>query len=103
MSRAAIDLYTTTLCPDCWRVKTVLRKLDAPFREIDILTDLEGGEEMVRRSGQRHVPTLIFPDGSILIEPDNLTLLAHLAPQLEQDAGEIHHANEKMVRDFVMD
>lgn len=95
MSRAAIDLYTTTLCPDCWRVKTVLRKLGAPFREIDILADPEGGEEMVRRSGQRHVPTLIFPDGSILVEPDNLTLLAHLAPQLEQDTGEIHHANEE--------
>ncbi|GIK73856.1 MAG: NrdH-redoxin [Chloroflexota bacterium] len=95
MSRAAIDLYTTTLCPDCWRVKTVLHKLGAPFREIDILTDPEGGEEMVRHSGQRYVPTLIFPDGSILVEPDNLTLLAHLAPQLEQGTGEIHNTNEE--------
>lgn len=94
MNRAAIDLYTTTLCPDCWRVKTVLRTLDVPFREIDILTDLEGGEEMVRRSGQRHAPTLVFADGSILVEPDNLTLLTRLAPLLERDAGDIRSANE---------
>jgi len=89
MNSAAIDLYTTTLCPDCWRVKAVLRKLGVPFQEIDILTDLEGSEEMVRRSGQRHVPTLVFADGSILVEPDNLTLLAHLAPLLDQgtDSG----------------
>lgn len=94
MNHAMIDLYTTTLCPDCWRVKSVLRKLGAPFREIDILTDLEGGEEMVRRSGQRHVPTLIFADGSILVEPDNLTLVAHLTPLLEQDASDTRSANE---------
>ncbi len=87
MSSAVIELYTTTLCPDCWRVKTVLRKLDVPFREIDILTDLDGGEEMVRRSGQRRVPTLIFPDGSVMVEPDNLALLARLAPLIEQAGG----------------
>lgn len=95
--RAAIDLYTTTLCPDCWRVKAVLRTLGTPFREIDILVDLEGGEEMVRRSGQRHVPTLIFPDGSILVEPDNRTLLTHLASLLDKDTGDIRSEDDDVV------
>ena len=86
MDSTTLDLYTTTLCPDCWRVKTVLRKLGLPFREIDILADPEGGEEMVRRSGQRRVPTLVFADGAVLVEPDNLTLFAHAAPLLERAA-----------------
>lgn len=76
-------LYTTSLCPDCWRVKTVLRKLAVAFEEVDILTDDEGRDEMVRRSGQRHVPTLLFPDGTLLVEPDNLTLLERLTPYLK--------------------
>ncbi|MFO7633679.1 MAG: glutaredoxin domain-containing protein [Caldilinea sp.] len=83
MRDTRLTLYTTSFCPDCWRVKAVLRKLDVPFREIDILTDPDGDEEMVRRSGQRHVPTLIFSDGSILVEPDNLTLLKQVAPLID--------------------
>jgi len=82
MTEPTIVLYTTTLCPDCWRVKSVLAKLGMAYREVDILKDPEGGEEMVRRSGQRHVPTLVLPDGAVLVEPDNLTLLEAIAPLL---------------------
>ncbi|MBE2236624.1 MAG: glutaredoxin family protein [Caldilineaceae bacterium] len=77
---ADLLLYTTSLCPDCWRVKTVLSKLGVAYQEIDILKDAEGAEEMLRRSGQRHVPTLILADGSVLVEPDNLTLLQKVMP-----------------------
>ncbi len=80
MTETQIVLYTTTLCPDCWRVKSVLRKLGVAYVEVDILKDPEGGEEMVRRSGQRHVPTLVLPDGSVLVEPDNLTLVEAIDP-----------------------
>lgn len=80
MTEAQVVLYTTTLCPDCWRVKSVLRKLGVEYVEVDILKDPEGGEEMVRRSGQRHVPTLVLPDGSVLVEPDNLTLVEAIDP-----------------------
>ncbi|HRW48935.1 MAG TPA: glutaredoxin family protein [Caldilinea sp.] len=82
MTEPTIVLYTTTLCPDCWRVKSVLAKLGMAYGEVDILKDPEGGEEMVRRSGQRHVPTLVLPDGAVLVEPDNLTLLEAIAPLL---------------------
>lgn len=82
MADASIVLYTTTLCPDCWRVKSVLGKLGVAYHDVDILKDPEGGEEMVRQSGQRHVPTLILPDGSVVVEPDNLTLLQAIAPLL---------------------
>ena len=80
MTEAQVVLYTTTLCPDCWRVKNVLRKLGVAYVEVDILKDPEGGEEMVRRSGQRHVPTLILPDGAVLVEPDNFALIEKVAP-----------------------
>ena len=80
MTETQIVLYTTTLCPDCWRVKSVLRKLGVAYVEVDILKDPERGEEMVGRSGQRHVPTLVLPDGSVLVEPDNLTLVEAIDP-----------------------
>lgn len=88
MTAAPTLIYTTSLCADCWRVKTVLRKLGAPFVEVDILVTPEQGEEMVRRSGQHRVPTLILPDGVVLVEPDNLTLVTRLAPFLEQMASD---------------
>lgn len=84
MTAAPLLIYTTSLCADCWRVKAVLRKLGLPFVEIDILAAPEQGEEMVQRSGQRRVPTVILPDGAVLVEPDNLTLVTHLAPLLER-------------------
>ena len=61
-------------------IRDRLSKLGVAYQEIDILQDAEGAEEMVRRSGQRHVPTLILPDGAVLVEPDNLTLLQKVMP-----------------------
>ncbi len=86
MTDTSLILYTTTLCGDCWRVKTVLRTMGVAYREVDILKDTDGGEEMVRRSGQRHVPTLVFPDGTVLANPENLLLLEHLARLLESQS-----------------
>jgi mycoredoxin len=46
-----------------------------PFIEIDIANDIKA-REFVRQinHGNESVPTIIFPDGNILVEPQNSTL-----------------------------
>lgn len=74
-------MYTTTWCSDCRRSKRVFKELGVPYREVDIEQD-EDAAEIVRKvnNGAQSVPTIIFPDGSTLVEPGNAELSAKLAP-----------------------
>lgn len=85
----AILVYSTNLCADCARVKHLLSRFHAPYIEHNILLDEDAYDDLLRLSpsGPR-VPTLIMPDGTMLVEPDNATLYACLAgsgdlPELE--------------------
>ncbi|MBN2043510.1 MAG: NrdH-redoxin [Anaerolineales bacterium] len=70
-----IIMYSTSWCPDCVRAKMVLRRLRVPFRDIDVDKSKEGLEIVVDYNhGQRVVPTIFFPDGSVLVEPSNQEL-----------------------------
>lgn len=65
-----IVMYATTYCPDCRRAKAFFED-----NHIDYLSvGLEGNEEAGQfvksvNNGNRSVPTIIFPDGSIMVEP----------------------------------
>ena len=51
-----VIIYTTSFCPDCWRVKKVLELLEVPFEERDINLDETAAAEMSRvefRTGAR--------------------------------------------------
>jgi thioredoxin reductase (NADPH) len=78
-----ILVYGVHWCPDCRRSRKFLEDHQIPFTWIDIDED-EAGEAVVREknSGNRSVPTLIFPDGSLLVEPSDPQLAAKL--DLEQ-------------------
>jgi len=70
-----ITMYTTEYCGDCLRAKTFFDKNNIEYIKIP----LEGNEvatEFVTKlnNGYRSVPTIIFPDGSILVEPSNSEL-----------------------------
>ena len=54
-----ITIYSAGWCPDCRRVKNFLKDRGVEFREVDIDTD-EESEELVLRvnHGKRKVPTL---------------------------------------------
>jgi mycoredoxin len=56
--RAAVRMYTTTWCPDCYRAKSFLKSRGVPFEEIR-LEDVEGAAEFViaANHGKRKVPT----------------------------------------------
>ena len=74
-----ITVFATTWCGDCHRAKRVLDQLGARYRWIDVDQDQEAAERAVRISGgRRRVPTILFPDGSVLVEPSDGELEAKL-------------------------
>lgn len=78
-SPAEILMYTTTWCGDCRRAKRVFATLSVPYTEINIEHD-SSAAEVVRRvnHGNQSVPTILFPDGSKLVEPSSALLEAKL-------------------------
>jgi mycoredoxin len=70
-----IRMYGTRICPDCARAKQVLNRHHVPFDWIDIEQDEKASAYVEKiNKGLKSVPTILFPDGSILIEPSNAEL-----------------------------
>jgi len=66
-----IKAYITTWCPDCTRTRKVLDKKHVDYEPIDIDRDEEAKEYVAGVNNGKHiVPTLLFPDGEILTNPD---------------------------------
>jgi glutaredoxin-like protein len=70
-----IVLYGTDWCGDCVRSTKFLKSQGIPFRWVDINQDSDA-RVYVRgvNNGMVRVPTILFPDGSILVEPSNSEL-----------------------------
>lgn len=70
MTQPTIIIYATDWCPDCHRVRRYFQAHQIPFQWINIDRDPEA-EAFVRHvnHGNRSVPTIVFPDGTILVEP----------------------------------
>lgn len=74
-----IVMYGTTWCPDCKRAKQFFGEQRIPYHWIDIEHDARAMEYVEEiNQGRRIIPTIIFPDGSILVEPSNAELAAKL-------------------------
>ena len=70
-----ITLYGTTWCGDCKRAKKWFDDHKVAYKDINIEEDQEALEYMQKiNGGSQSVPTIVFPDGSILIEPSNFQL-----------------------------
>lgn len=75
-----ITMYSTTWCGDCRRARRVFEAMGIAYTEINITEDAAAAEVVMRLNGSmRSVPTILFPDGSILVEPSTATLEAKLA------------------------
>jgi mycoredoxin len=75
-----IVVYSTTWCSDCRRARRVLDRMGARYRLIDVDQDEAAAERVVHiNRGLRVVPTILFPDGTILTEPSDEELAAKLA------------------------
>ncbi len=68
-------MYSTTWCGDCRRAKRVFGARGVEYIEINIERDREAAKEVMRlNGGMRSVPTILFPDGSVLVEPSTSAL-----------------------------
>ncbi len=65
-----IKMYATTWCGDCRIAKRWFDSHGIPYDYINIEEDEEAAQLVARvNKGMHSVPTIIFPDGSILVEP----------------------------------
>ncbi len=79
MSEDGIVVYGTAWCGDCRRAKKLLERRGIECVWVDVEAREGAGEEMLRlNGGDTRVPTLLFPDGSVLVEPSNAQLSAKL-------------------------
>ncbi|HEX9017771.1 MAG TPA: glutaredoxin domain-containing protein [Anaerolineaceae bacterium] len=70
-----IIMYGTNWCYETRRARAVFDKNNIEYEYIDIDYDMDARKyvETVNR-GYRSVPTIVFPDGSILVEPSTSEL-----------------------------
>jgi mycoredoxin len=75
MPDTQIIMYATNWCWDCRRVRKFLDNHQIAYQWINIDQDKQGEEYVLKvNKGMRSVPTLVFPDGSVLVEPSNQAL-----------------------------
>jgi thioredoxin reductase (NADPH) len=75
----AIIVYGTTWCPDCRRSKQFLGDQRIHYHWVDIERDPEAMTYVEHvNKGKRIIPTIVFTDGSILVEPSNAELAQKL-------------------------
>ena len=70
-----VCVYGTNWCPDTARSRKCLQRLEVEYVWYDIDND-EDARAFVEQvnNGTRSVPIILFPDGSVLIEPDDSEL-----------------------------
>lgn len=74
-----IMVYGTHWCGDCKRSTKYLDSQGISYTWVDIEHDPEAIAYVQRvNGGMRRVPTIVFPDGSVLVEPSNAQLAAKL-------------------------
>ena len=74
-----ITVYTTSWCPFCHRLLIDLDREGVDFEDVDI-EETPAAAEIVEglNRGNRTVPTVVFPDGSGMTNPDVHQVLAKL-------------------------
>lgn len=80
MTTQAITVYGTPWCGDCKRALRVLDQHRTSYHYVDIEMD-ETARDYVEKinRGYQSVPTILFPDGSIMVEPSSAALAQKLA------------------------
>ena len=79
MPEADLTVYGAPWCPDCKRSKQFLGEQRIPYKWVDIDSDEEGRNYVQRvNDGKQIIPTIVFEDGSVLVEPTNAELAAKL-------------------------
>ena len=90
MSEPQITLYGAYWCPDCRRSKQFLGEHQIPYNWVDIEQDAAAEQLVIEKNnGKRIIPTIVFEDGSFLVEPSNADLAQKLG--LKTSAKHSHY------------
>lgn len=74
-----ITVYGADWCPDTRRAKRLLDERKVAYKWVDIDRDQAGEKFVIQTNrGNRSIPTIVFADGSVLVEPSNDELSAKL-------------------------
>ena len=66
-----IVMYATEYCSDCLRAKKFFEANHIPHLQVGLEGNAEATQFVIKvNNGYRSVPTIVFPDGSILVEPN---------------------------------
>ncbi len=78
-----IVMFSTSWCSDCHRAKHILDEYGIEYINIDVEQD-QAGLAFVKdvNQGIQIVPTIVFPDKTILVEPSNQLLAEKLGVEL---------------------
>ncbi|HEU0238532.1 MAG TPA: FAD-dependent oxidoreductase [Micromonosporaceae bacterium] len=79
-----LTVYGAPWCPDCRRAKKFLAEHRVTYQFVDIDEDADALAYVEQlQNGGRSIPTIVFPDGSHLVEPGNDELARKLGLTLE--------------------
>lgn len=82
MSHTTLTVYGATWCSDCKRAKKFLGEQRVHYNWVDVEQDADGLALVERaNNGKRIIPTIVFADESIVVEPSNAELAAKLGLQ----------------------
>jgi mycoredoxin len=78
-----ITIYGTAWCGGSRRARLIFDRNNIPYRWVDIDLDKQAGKYIESLNhGYRSVPTIVWSDGSMLVEPsdDEMTKKLGIAP-----------------------
>lgn len=74
-----IVVYSTVWCPDCKRAKQFFGEQRVAYTNVDIEQDKKAMTFVEKiNNGMRIVPTIVFQDGEVMVEPSNAELAKKL-------------------------
>ena len=78
---AGITVYGAEWCPDCHRSRRYLDSQEVEYAYVDVDGD-DTAQAYVKQVNDNRliIPTIVFPDGSVLVEPSNAELARKLRP-----------------------
>jgi mycoredoxin len=80
MEGAVLTMYSTSWCGYCRRLRSHLDREGVGYDVIDIEADPDAaGYVMDINGGNRTVPTVLFPDGSVLTNPTIVQVMQRLS------------------------
>ena len=83
-----ITMYGTGWCGDCKRAKQFFGEQRVHYDFVDVDADPSGRAIVEEHNdGKTIIPTIVFEDGSILVEPSNAELAAKLGVQTSASRG----------------